>query len=75
MYLLLRKVFYNGRGTLDLFIQQSSLPQHLKFVVIDKNLLIALNRLLHGALQISMEIRNSGNVDILGTVFLTFQIV
>ena len=42
------------------FTRQSSSPQHLKYVVFDKN----PNRLIHGALKMSMETRNAGNVDI-----------
>ena len=46
---------------LRFFTRQSSLPQHLKSVFIDKN----PNLLIRGAFQISMETRNAGNVDIL----------
>ena len=46
---------------LRFFTRQSSLPQHLKSVVIGKN----PNMLIRGAFQISMETRNAGNVDIL----------
>ena len=51
MYLLVRKVLYNGPK-----IFPTSAP-HLIY----KN----PNRLIHGALQISIETRNTGNVDIL----------
>ena len=52
MYLLQRKVLYNGRRA-KIFFHNISLPQqHLKYFVISKNLLMALNRLLHGALHL-----------------------
>ena len=74
MYLLVMKVLYNGRRP---FYSTNISPQHLKSVVIDKN----PNRLLHGALQISMKTRSSGNVEILellnfgGTVCLGYQLL